>query len=816
MIIDRVAVENFASYMAANVPLRILGKTISVHGITGAGKTTLLVDAVTCALFGRAYGEKSESSKKWVIPPGKTATKVEVDFSIGNNSYRVRRSIRERGDDAKLYLLEEGLEKEPLATGSRSVEAKIGEIAGLDYTTFLNTIVVRQGEVASLLSASPQKRREVFLGAFAIDFTNYREKAKERLESTNQEIAALQEKEKMLQERAVQEPEVRQKLADNRRRTLEADTKVGEAKKELRDVQSVLQKLRERHLKLRTKITKVTKDKEQLEELQEQLRDAEATVVGLIGDSKGLRTLKTQSKKLLKELDKVTSIRPVLTEIQQTEKAIDERESKISQLTSKVQKIPSLRKSLNKTLRAQKTLPETKKKLEKNKDKFTESQSALFKARGLLEAAENAAAALKKAKEVGETTCPVCKRPLKAEEAAQASQHLNEEKRELNSQIRVMSRRVSALKKRVEKADVTYQDLERDAAKLELLTQNLKEAEESRGELKNIKERNRAELIKLQKKQREVLRKLKRTLTIEEASEDERKLKHDLNRIDRQIEKLKEVPGRLKAAKKQVPQLRRNIAALRPKAEKAKPLEEQERGLAETIQDLEKQEKQHLDKVNRIGSARGELRGQRESLRGDLREIQKAKQDSKEVRASLSKKKILKDAYDCLYAQVFHDRGLPLMLIRRLLTDVESVARDYLRRLLPIFDISIEVDDQGRVNIEVLDGGHPRHLETYSGGEKTLLGFVIRLAIARAMAFRMGALPPKCLIIDEGFGPLSAEFRQDVIKALTELSADYEQIVVISHMEDIREHPAFSTHIRIFKDENQISHVQLPTFLSQN
>jgi len=100
-------------------------------------------------------------------------------------------------------------------------------------------------------------------------------------------------------------------------------------------------------------------------------------------------------------------------------------------------------------------------------------------------------------------------------------------------------------------------------------------------------------------------------------------------------------------------------------------------------------------------------------------------------------------------------------------------------------------------------------LETYSGGERTLLGFMVRLAIARAMAFVMRALPPACLIIDEGFGSLSAGFRQEVIRTLMELSADYQQIVVISHMEDIRGYPGFVARVRIWKDKNQVSHVAI-------
>ena len=69
---------------------------------------------------------------------------------------------------------------------------------------------------------------------------------------------------------------------------------------------------------------------------------------------------------------------------------------------------------------------------------------------------------------------------------------------------------------------------------------------------------------------------------------------------------------------------------------------------------------------------------------------------------------------------------------------------------------------------------------------------------------------PRFLIIDEGFGPLDEELRQKVAEALARLyeTREYEQIVVISHQEDLRTHPVFKTILEITKDISGLSQVR--------
>lgn len=71
---------------------------------------------------------------------------------------------------------------------------------------------------------------------------------------------------------------------------------------------------------------------------------------------------------------------------------------------------------------------------------------------------------------------------------------------------------------------------------------------------------------------------------------------------------------------------------------------------------------------------------------------------------------------------------------------------------------------------------------------------------------------PRFLIIDEGFGPLDGELRQKVADALLSLyPEEYQQIIVISHHEDLRSHPSFRTVVEVYKNDEGISNIQIPT-----
>jgi len=100
------------------------------------------------------------------------------------------------------------------------------------------------------------------------------------------------------------------------------------------------------------------------------------------------------------------------------------------------------------------------------------------------------------------------------------------------------------------------------------------------------------------------------------------------------------------------------------------------------------------------------------------------------------------------------------------------------------------------LDILISDGSGTRDYETYSGGEAFRINFAIRLALSRILARRAGARL-QTLVIDEGFGNQDAAGRQRLIEAINIVKPDFEKILIITHIEELKDY--FSNRIEVTK-----------------
>jgi exonuclease SbcC len=87
----------------------------------------------------------------------------------------------------------------------------------------------------------------------------------------------------------------------------------------------------------------------------------------------------------------------------------------------------------------------------------------------------------------------------------------------------------------------------------------------------------------------------------------------------------------------------------------------------------------------------------------------------------------------------------------------------------------------------------------YSGGEAFRINFAIRIALSKLLARRAGA-PLPTLVIDEGFGTQDAAGIEKVKEAISAIQDDFEKILVITHIEELRD--AFPNRINVVKGPN--------------
>jgi exonuclease SbcC len=73
-----------------------------------------------------------------------------------------------------------------------------------------------------------------------------------------------------------------------------------------------------------------------------------------------------------------------------------------------------------------------------------------------------------------------------------------------------------------------------------------------------------------------------------------------------------------------------------------------------------------------------------------------------------------------------------------------------------------------------------------SGGEQDIANLCLRLAISQMIAERAGQ-SFSLLILDEVFGSLDESRRQNVVELLRGLGDRFEQVILITHIEQVRE-----------------------------
>lgn len=80
-----------------------------------------------------------------------------------------------------------------------------------------------------------------------------------------------------------------------------------------------------------------------------------------------------------------------------------------------------------------------------------------------------------------------------------------------------------------------------------------------------------------------------------------------------------------------------------------------------------------------------------------------------------------------------------------------------------------------------------RDVKTLSGGESFLAALAMALGLSDIVERSAGAIHPDMMFIDEGFGSLDAQSRQQAIEVLAELAGDSRVVGIISHVTELKE-----------------------------
>lgn len=152
----------------------------------------------------------------------------------------------------------------------------------------------------------------------------------------------------------------------------------------------------------------------------------------------------------------------------------------------------------------------------------------------------------------------------------------------------------------------------------------------------------------------------------------------------------------------------------------------------------------------------------------------------------------------------FGKRGVPAMIIETVVPELERNANELLARMTD-GRLHVRIETQREIktgevrealDIIISDELGSRPYELYSGGEAFRIDFAIRIALSRLLARRAGA-QLRSLFIDEGFGTQDANGREHMVEAINSIQDDFDRIMVITHIEELKE--AFPARIEVRK-----------------
>jgi exonuclease SbcC len=206
---------------------------IIIRGPNSTGKSSLF-EAILWALWGpTSVGLTNDE----LINFTSSFCKVLLEFDIAGTRYKIDRSYDSaRGMSVVLWQYRDDAWKR-IADKSQTVGRKIDEILSLDAGQALNTLLVRQGEVANIAHATPSVLRELLVKVYNIELLGQMTKQLENLEGDlSNQIGVLQED--------YRAPEViREQIVDARARIEQDEAELKTIETELKKNENMLKSL---------------------------------------------------------------------------------------------------------------------------------------------------------------------------------------------------------------------------------------------------------------------------------------------------------------------------------------------------------------------------------------------------------------------------------------------------------------------------------------------------------------------------------------------------------------------------------------------
>lgn len=759
-----------------------------ILGQNGAGKSTIL-EGIAWAFYGNKEGvlRGKKDSLIWRYAPGGSKVIVDLEFRFENSNYRIQRS---QGNTSTAQLWQND---NLIANSIKGVDEKLTQLLRMEHKEFFNSYFTGQKDLQFLSSIEGAPTKEKFIArmlgyekieeaqgkAEKVDTLKYdikqKEIAKNQIEGYLDAFAGLDD-------RILEQTQKIQKITGDFQAIQQKFMEISQIKDQLEprweqlkekrgqflQWQTQLQTLLSNHQRITTDINNLTRREEQLKqemdlylELQKSLSD----YVPLQAEYKTLshnyqsflqtQSLKQQSDKLQADINSLkedlASFPSIQTRLSDLTGVITEYQNKIADRDQEINL---------KTIEWQQNIAEYQAKSQIE-------QQTLIKIEKQLETIINAGA---------EGICPTCERPLEkeyshvlnnfAQQKEQCQAHLTSIQLECQSLatkpslILELEQSRCVLQKELATLEKNKEELSQQKIKMDLLEQQLGYKQQELAILQS-KLSDSAQLFDLtyyqavQSRLDQLKPKYEAFLKLAQTPKNLELVTENL--IQKQLEQ--------QNLNQSIDEIQRQIEHLNYQEEDFMPLQKQ----------LEITRKNYED-IKEI------YRSSQQNLLFEEQKLQNLNSQKQEYLTKEKERKLITQDYLTLKALDQAFSALRQYLTEQIRPQLAERASYFLQQLTDGRYNNLRIDEKYQVIVKDQEEDKP----VISGGEEDVVNLCLRLAISQMITERTGQ-SFSLLILDEVFASLDQNRRDNVLQLLYRLEAQFEQVLIITHLEDIKD-----------------------------
>ncbi len=776
MRLHALHLQNFRQHV--DTTLTFEGGLTGIIGPNGSGKSTLL-EAIAWALYGNAAARGTRDSIRNSRADSRAPVKVELDFELAGHRYRVLRGLT----SAECFL--DGGDS-PIASTITGVTELLQRRLGMTRSEFFHTYFTGQKELDVMAALGPAERARFLSRVLGYDrLSSAQELVRERRRALLAETNGL--KQGMPDADAVW------------RMLAEAEARVAVARARAAESEVSRADTAERLAALAPQWAGAQADRERVQQLQGEFRVAENEALALARDAERLdRDLaaialaQSELAPLLAEMSPLADLRAQLTVQDALAVAESRRQALIERLRGSAEEEARLTERAVKLESAPTLEIETSQQLHTARTTFAAAEQTLEhertawvrdtqEAETRLDALRSQYTELVQQRDTleglgEESPCPTCGRPLGASYRT-VLDLLSEQIETVRIDGNYYRQRVEQLTKTPESIDAL--DEQRRAAQQEVVTieRRLTRIHSAIAELAALAEQRAARTARLEETRQSLA-----ALPMGYDAGQHGVLRASVSRLSDLETRAARLGGLVERESVTRAERLRVGIVLETARQRVVSLDAQRGGAGQSEGEFAAVRDAHdkaavearraeLEAVAALADA-ARARAEMEAAERGRRELARLQEKLDE----LERDKRLHDELDRALTDLRTDLNFQLR------PELSDIASRFLADLTDGRYNALEFDED--YTLVVLEDGLPKPV--ISGGEEDLCNLVLRLAISQMIAERAGQVF-SLLILDEVFGSLDDARRGNVVELLRGLNDRFEQVIVITHIEQVRE-----------------------------